>query len=120
MSAIQAIPEQEQLVKVQQRLYVMTNGCQTTLPAGLLLSKVTSAQYLVLLSSIKDNGLDEELQVIWGLEPGAQSLSEWLPKPIGFDDSADWMRFSTRCGRAAADIRTLQAPFRSGTDLEDY
>lgn len=40
---------------------------------------------------------------------------------MGFDDSADWMRFSTRCDRAAAaDIRTLQAPFRSGTDLEDY
>jgi hypothetical protein len=97
MSAIQAIPEQGQLVKVRQRLYVMTDGCQTTLPAGLLFSKVTSAQYLVLLSSIKDDGLSEELRAIWRLEPGTQIFERLeLPKPTGFDDSTDWLRFSTQ------------------------
>ncbi|BAS59953.1 MULTISPECIES: hypothetical protein [Leptolyngbya] len=49
MSAIQAIPEQGQLVKVRQRLYVMADGCQTTLPAGLLLSKICSISRSVVL-----------------------------------------------------------------------
>ncbi|MBN8564083.1 MAG: DISARM system SNF2-like helicase DrmD [Leptolyngbya sp. UWPOB_LEPTO1] len=124
MSAIKAIPEQGQLVKVRQRLYVVTDVRQTTLPAGVLLSNVTPAQHLVLLSSIEDDGLGEELQVIWELEPGTQVFERVeLPKPTGFDDPARLDAFldAVRWGAASsADIRTLQAPFRSGIDIEDY
>lgn len=124
MSAIKAIPEQGQLVKVRQRLYVVTDVRQTTLPAGVLLSNVTPAQHLVLLSSIEDDGLGEELQVIWELEPGTQVFERVeLPKPTCFDDPARLDAFldAVRWGAASsADIRTLQAPFRSGIDIEDY
>lgn len=124
MSAIKAIPEQGQLVKVRQRLYVVTDVRQTTLPAGVLFSKVTPAQHLILLSSIEDDGLGEELQVIWELEPGTQVFERVeLPKPTGFDDPARLDAFldAVRWGAASsADIRTLQAPFRSGIDIEDY
>lgn len=124
MNAIKAIPEQGQLVKVRQRLYVVTDVRQTTLPVGILFSKATPAQHLVLLSSIEDDGLGEELQVIWELEPGTQVFERVeLPKPTGFDDPARLDAFldAVRWGAASsADIRTLQAPFRSGIDIEDY
>ncbi|MCU0549308.1 MAG: DISARM system SNF2-like helicase DrmD [Leptolyngbya sp. Prado105] len=124
MRGIKAIPEQGQLVKVRQRLYVVTDVRQTTLPAGVLFSKITPVQHLVLLSSIEDDGLGEELQVIWELEPGTQVFERVeLPKPTGFDDSARLDAFldAVRWGAASsADIRTLQAPFRSGIDIEDY
>lgn len=124
MGAIKAIPEQGQLVKVRQRLYVVTDVRQTTLPTGVFFSKATPAQHLVLLSSIEDDGLGEELQVIWELEPGTQVFERVeLPKPTGFDDPARLDAFldAVRWGAAsAADIRTLQAPFRSGIDIEDY
>ncbi|MGG6269129.1 DISARM system SNF2-like helicase DrmD [Leptolyngbya sp. AN03gr2] len=124
MSAIKAIPEQGQLVKVRQRLYVVTDVRQTTLPTDVLFSKVPPAQHLVLLSSIEDDGLGEELQVIWELEPGTQVFERVeLPKPTGFDDPARLDAFldAVRWGAgSSADIRTLQAPFRSGIDIEDY
>ncbi len=124
MGAIKAIPEQGQLVKVRQRLYVVTDVRQTTLPVGVLFSKATPAQHLVLLSSIEDDGLGEELQVVWELEPGTQVFERVeLPKPTGFDDPARLDAFldAVRWGAASsADIRTLQAPFRSGIDIEDY
>ncbi|MBD2465966.1 DEAD/DEAH box helicase [Oscillatoria sp. FACHB-1407] len=124
MSATKAIPEQGQLVRVRQRQYVVTDVRQTTLPSSPLFPKVTPAQNLVLLSSIEDDGLGEELQVIWELEPGTQVFERVeLPKPTGFDDPARLDAFldAVRWGAASsADIRTLQAPFRSGIDIEDY
>jgi len=124
MNATQATPEQGQLVRVRQRQYVVTDIRQTTLPASPLLPKATSPQSLVLLSSIEDDGLGEELQVIWELEPGTQVYERVeLPQPTGFDDPARLDAFldAVRWGAASsADIRTLQAPFRSGIDIEDY
>src|ERR1039457_2157858 len=77
-----------------------------------------------MLSSIEDDALGEELQVVWELEPGTsvqQSLS--LPEPLGFDSPARLEAFlnAVRWGAAStADIRSIQAPFRSGIDIEDY
>ncbi|BAU14377.1 helicase domain protein [Leptolyngbya sp. NIES-3755] len=124
MTVIQAIPEQGQLVKVRQRQYVVTDVRQTTLPTSPILRPTTVAQHLVSLSSIEDDGLGEELQVIWQLEPGTQVFERVeLPKPTGFDDPAKLDAFldAVRWGAASsADIRTIQAPFRSGIDIEDY
>jgi SNF2 family DNA or RNA helicase len=77
-----------------------------------------------MLSSIEDDALGEELQVVWELEPGTsvqQSLS--LPEPLGFDSAARLEAFlnAVRWGAAStADIRSIQSPFRSGIDIEDY
>ncbi|MHC5721240.1 MAG: SNF2-related protein, partial [Nostoc sp.] len=46
-----------------------------------------------------------------------------MPKPTGFDAPARLDAFldAVRWGAASiADIRTLQSPFRSGIDIEDY
>lgn len=124
MSEIGVVPEQGQLVRVRHRQYVVTDVRQTTLPSSPLFPQATRPQSLVLLSSIEDDGLGEELQVIWELEPGTQVYERVeLPRPTGFDDPARLEAFldAVRWGAASsADIRTLQAPFRSGIDIEDY
>jgi SNF2 family DNA or RNA helicase len=124
MSVTKAIPEQGQLVRVRHRQYVVMDVRQATLPSSPLFSQAVPAQNLVLLSSIEDDGLGEELQVIWELELGTQMYERVeLPKPTGFDDPARLDAFldAVRWGAASsADIRTLQAPFRSGIDIEDY
>jgi hypothetical protein len=46
----------------------------------------SGAQRLVSLSSVEDDALGEELQVIWEIEPGAQVIEKAaLPEPTGFD-----------------------------------
>jgi len=43
-------------------------------------------QHWVALTSIEDDALGEELQVIWELEPGARVQEAFaLPEPVGFD-----------------------------------
>lgn len=76
------------------------------------------------LSSVEDDGLGEELQVIWELEPGACAYEKAeLPVPTGFDDPRRLDAFldAVKWGAAlTADVRTLQSPFRSGIKIEDY
>lgn len=124
MAIVRAIPEQGQLVNVRSRQFVVTDVRNTTLPTNPMLSAVEKTQHLVSLSSVEDDGLGEELQVIWELEPGALVYEKMeLPKPTGFDAPARLDAFldAVRWGAASiADIRTLQSPFRSGIDIEDY
>lgn len=124
MAIVRAIPEQGQLVNVRSRQFVVTDVRNTTLPTNPMLSAVEKTQHLVSLSSVEDDGLGEELQVIWELEPGALVYEKMeLPKPTDFDAPARLDAFldAVRWGAASiADIRTLQSPFRSGIDIEDY
>jgi len=85
-SEVASIPEQGQLVIVRQRNYTVTDIRQSSIATGVSSSAQRTGQHLVMLSSIEDDALGEELQVVWELEPGAsvqQSLS--LPEPSGFD-----------------------------------
>jgi superfamily II DNA or RNA helicase len=84
------------------------------------------AQHLVDLTSVEDDGLGEELSVVWEIEPGAKVLaSETFPVPARgrFDEPDRLGAFldAVRWGAVtSADSRALQAPFRSGIILEDY
>ncbi len=95
-----------------------------TLPAPALKSTFHAPQHLITLSSVEDGGLDEELQVIWEIEPGAKVIEKVaLPEPTGFDppDKLDAFLDFVRWGAAStADVKNIQAPFRSGIDIEDY
>lgn len=120
------IPADGQLVEVRGRRYVVEGDPRR----GTLGASVADAlrdhdpQHLVTLSSIEDDGRDEQLQVVWELEPGARVLEQReLPAVDGLDpperlsaflDAVRWGAIST------TDERTLHAPFRSGVDLEDY
>lgn len=79
-------PEQGQLVTVRQRHYVVADVAKSTLQDRPLRTGGNGAQHLVTLSSIEDDALGEERQVIWELEPGAHVLERVaLPEPTGFD-----------------------------------
>lgn len=113
-----ALPELGQLVEVRRRQWVV---------AGVMSSKLTSfsaPQNAVMLSSIDEDGLGEELEVIWELEPGAQVIERaGLPSITGQDDSDTLEAFldAVRWGAATnADRGFLQAPFRSGVSIEDF
>ena len=80
-----SLPEQGQLVEVRQRRYVVTEVTRSALPASLLFAD-GAPQHWVALTSIEDDALGEELQVIWELEPGARVHETFaLPEPVGFD-----------------------------------
>jgi superfamily II DNA or RNA helicase len=115
-----SVPEQGQLALVRQRRYVVTDvrrGVNGTAIG-------TQAQHLISLTSIEDDALGEELQVIWEIEPGARALEKMeLPEPKGFDHPAHLEAFldAVRWGAASiADTRQLQSPFRSGIEIESY
>src|SRR3712207_6587794 len=80
-----SIPEQGELVKVRNRLYVVSDVMPSALPADPL-RPLTGPEHLVGLTSVEDDGLGEEIQVIWELEPGARRFERGgLPAPTSFD-----------------------------------
>ena len=117
------IPEEGQLVSVRQRRFVV-NGVAHDALAERRGGEYDAAQHLVSLTSVEDDGLGEELEVIWELEPGARVLDRSaLPTPTGLDrperleallNSVRWVAAST------ADHRNIQSPFRSGIEIDDY
>lgn len=117
-------PEQGQMVSVRSRNWMVTDVSTSTLPPERLQAGIESPQHLITLSSVEDDGLGEELNVIWELEPGAKVVEKIaLPDPTGFDppDRLDAFLDAVRWGASSsADVRTIQAPFRSGIDIEDY
>ncbi|PZD72917.1 RNA polymerase-associated protein RapA [Acaryochloris thomasi RCC1774] len=119
-----SIPEQGQLVDVRQSRFVVTDIKKMQLPALLATSGPQASQHLITLSSVEDDALGQELQVIWELEPGARVYEKAeLPEPTGFD-RPEWLDAfldAVRWGAASvADVRNVQSPFRSGIDIEDY
>ena len=117
------LPEPGQVVYVRQRPFVVADVRLSDLPAEMAASGHRK-EHLVSLSSVEDEGLGEELEVIWEMEPGAHcppksglpQLEEFDP-PQTFDaflDAVTWGSVSQ------ADDKALQAPFRSGIDVDDY
>src|SRR3954466_8434564 len=116
-------PEQGQLVSVRSRNWIVNEVVPSTLP-DIGLHGLGNSQTLVSLASIEDDGLGEEIQVVWELEPGTRINDDVaLPEPTGFDppDQLDAFLDAVRWGASSsADVRTIQSPFRSGVDIEDY
>ena len=122
VSSLTDIPEQGQIAAVRQRRFTVVDVQPSTLPPSLLTGQA-APQHLVTLTSIEDDALGESLQVVWELEPGARiSEKVELPEPTGFDPPERLNAFldAVRWGAiASADVRALQAPFRSGIELEE-
>src|SRR2546426_1044660 len=119
-----ALPEPGQIVIVRRRPFVVTDIQTSTLPLPATVQDQSSRQHLLRLSSIEDEGLGEELSVIWELEPGVTALDRaQLPALKGFDSPRAFDAFLdavTWGAVSSADDRALQAPFRSGVDIDDY
>src|SRR5690606_35160457 len=76
-----ACPEPGQLVEVRRRQWVVANVSSSNF--------TSTSQNVVTLSSIDEDGLGEELEVIWEIEPGAQIIERaGLPSITGQDDSS--------------------------------
>ena len=122
--SVSALPEQGQLVNIRARQWIVGEIARNALDDGSLQPLSTPLQHLVTLSSVEDDGLGEELQVIWELEPGAKAIEKSpLPEPTGFDapERLDAFLDAVRWGAAStADLKNIQSPFRSGIDIEDY
>ena len=119
-----AVPEQGQLVQVRSRPWVVNVVKLSSLPTPAMKSPLGGTQNLLTLSSVEDDGLGEELQVVWEIEPGAKIVEKVaLPEPSGFDapDKLDAFLDAVRWGAAStADVKNIQSPFRSGIEIEDY
>ena len=78
MPQSRSVPEQGQLALVRQRRYVVTDIRQGATPSQLTGAK---QQHLIKLSSIEDDALGEELQVVWEIE---RKLAEDAARPAIF------------------------------------
>jgi hypothetical protein len=118
MPAAAVIPELNQLVRVRGRHWVVSEVLPSTL-------EPERPQNLVDLTSVEDDGLGDELTVIWEVEPGARILEKAtfpIPRAGRFDSPERLSAFldALRWGAVtSADSRALQAPFRSGITIED-
>ena len=116
------IPEQGQLVEVRNRKYAVVDVSAGHPDAKSLVSD--EGHTLVRLASVEDDGIGEEISVIWNIEPGAHIFSEGsLPAPDGFDPPSEFECFmnAVRWGVISPGrSRDLQAPFRASVDGEAY
>ena len=117
-------PEQGQIVDLRNRRYVVSEVNQNTLESTSVIRDCQVRQSLITLTSIEDDGLGEELRVIWELEPGAYVYEKIsLPNPRDFDRPSNFDAFLdvVRWGATStANIKSLQSPYRSAIDIEDY
>lgn len=118
------IPDPGQIVNVRERPYVVLDVYETNVVPNTGTSIINKPKHRLLLSSLEDDSIGEEIEVFWEIEPGA-SISETvsLPKPEGFDDPSllDAFLDAVNWGAAStSDKSSLHSPFRSGIEIEDY
>ncbi len=124
--AVAAVPDVGQLVRVRDRHWHTTGVLASSLNGVELREAAAPAQHFVRLSSVDDDGLDAELDVIWELETDRAVLAQRtlpVPRADAFDDPERLRSFldAVRWGAvASADSKALQAPFRSGITIEGY
>lgn len=123
ITSVLQVPDPGQLVQVRSRRFVVMDVKKSGLAPDPLRS-LAGPQHFVTLSSVEDDAIGEELQVVWEIEPGARVFERMqFPSPDGFDDPRRLNAFldAVRWGAvASADIKALQAPFRSGAEIEEY
>ena len=114
-------PEVGQLVVVRKRPFVVIDIVPSAVRPA---TTGKTASHLLRLSSVEDDGLGEELDVVWELEPGTKIHERsTLPEPTNFDDPKRLQAFldAVRWGAISqSDDRTLHSPFRSGIEIDDY
>jgi superfamily II DNA or RNA helicase len=122
-----AVPVAGQLVTVRGRRWVVSDVRASSITAESVLAGAHEAQHLVTLTSVEDDSFDETLRVVWQVEVGARTHEssalptlepgQRLDDPETLDAFLDAVRWGAL---TSADKSLLQAPFRSGIDIEDY
>ncbi|MFH9135488.1 DISARM system SNF2-like helicase DrmD [Streptomyces sp. NPDC017524] len=123
---VTGVPAHGQLVTVRNRPWVVTEVTRSAVSAeDPARAAAASAPHLVTLVSVEDDARDEELRVVWELEQGTLVHQQYaLPSPsdgIDAPERLDAFLDAVRWGAiASADKTSLQAPFRSGAEIQDY
>jgi hypothetical protein len=92
VNAVQPPPEAGQLVNVRKRRFVVTGLQASGLPLASNGGAQPAAGSLVHLSCVEDDGMGEELTVLWQLEPGARShdvAAPPTPQPDLFEQNGE-------------------------------
>lgn len=109
------------MVVARKRTFVVTEVIASAPGLG---RDTATPSHLVKLSSVEDDGLGEELQVIWEVEPGTSVHEKsTLPDQDSFDHPKRLQAFldAVRWGAVSqADDKALQSPFRSGIEVDEY
>lgn len=119
------VPQAGQLVTVRNRQWVVSDVRASSIASSDTTRITALPQHVVSLVSIGDDASTDRIEVLWELEVGTHVHEDReLPSPWrGFDDPArlDAFLHAVRWGAiTSADSRSLQAPFRSGVDIEEY
>ncbi len=119
------IPEQGNLVRVRDRLWVVESVIPSRPLPGNNNGASLDTHHAVRLVPVDDKGSADSLTVFWELEPGTEIRPQAsLPDPAdGTDNSETFSAFldAARWGAvAAADPSAFQSPFRAGIDIKDY
>ena len=121
------VPDVGQIVIVRGANWVVTDVQQQTLGRSSADDALQALQHAVTLQSVEEDRLGQELRVIWELEQGRSfNAARGLPAeidPAKFDDPNRLAAFidALRWGAITnADDQTVQAPFRSGANVEAY
>jgi len=119
---LSGVPEPGQVITLRSKIWVVTDIQRSDLES--VSQAKSKATHLVGISSLEDNAFGEELQVLWELEPSKQIFERIsLPDVSTFDSPnlLDAFLNAVRWGAiSSADQKSLQSPFRSGIDLEEY
>ncbi|WP_422745601.1 DISARM system SNF2-like helicase DrmD [Micromonospora sp. WMMD754] len=120
-------PPPGQLVTVRGRRWVVAERVASAITSDRATNGAGTAENLVTLSSIEDDSFDETMSVVWEVESGARAhesselptLGEGrtLDDPQTLDAFLDAVRWGAL---TSADRSLLQAPFRSGIDIQPY
>jgi hypothetical protein len=91
----------------------VTEVAPSTLPPKRLQTGLEAPQHLLTLSSVEDDGLGEELNVIWELEPGARvARARAIPDEIERETAAILARYADPQPRMFAVAVTFLVPER--------
>lgn len=107
-------------------MWVVTRVDRSNLPYDELGSDRFGGQHAVTLASVEDDARGEQISLLWEAEPGTQVYDRGdLPAvaPDGFDTPSTFDAYldAVRWGAITnADSRALQAPYRSGIDIEEH
>ena len=119
------LPSEGQVVLLRGEYWAVTEIKAQGLPRSSA-DESNQLQHLVSLSSLAEERLGHEIEVLWEIEVGASVMPDLgLPdvsqdrfdEPEAFAAFLDAMRWGAV---TSADTRTLQAPFRSGAKIEAY
>src|SRR5574340_852756 len=76
-----------QLVEVRRRQWIVADVRASVFTVGVHEAPIYRPQHMITLSSIDEDALGEELQVVWEIEPGVRILEKsGLPKVAEFDE----------------------------------